>query len=86
MVYLKEEQVILLQQFMDYFRNDPSLYDVIRGMFVKDDSQPTLEGLLQYAERYARTQHGLTDGSWKGETPLLEVTLAIRVKQEKRTT
>ena len=51
-----------------------------------DKDEPTLAGLLKYAERYIRTQRGCQGGSWSTETEFLDLTISVRVKPVKTTT
>src|SRR4051812_36573608 len=81
-----QEQVVLLEKLRESFLKDRSFMECVKGAFGLDQEEPTMDGLLKYAERFIRTQHGLTGGSWTGESRLLEMTLSCKVKQEKTTT
>jgi hypothetical protein len=85
-VVLTKEQVELLEKLGESLKKDEGFLKYLVSMLGFDKDEPTMDGLLKYAERYIRTQHGLTGGSWIGETRLLEMTLSCKVKQEKTTT
>ena len=80
-----QEQVELLEKMRESFLKDRSFMECVKGAFGLDHDEPTMAGLLEYAERYIRTQHGCTGGSWSGETKSLEMTISAKVKQEKST-
>ncbi|MBK9944880.1 MAG: hypothetical protein IPP13_25065 [Kouleothrix sp.] len=52
-----------------------------------DKEEPTMAGLMKYAERFIRLHlSGLTNGSFSGEGESLEMTITFRPKKEKPTT
>ena len=85
-VILTEEQADLFKKLGEALKKDESMLKYLVGMLGFDKDEPTMAGLLRYTERYIRTQHGLTSGSWSGETGSLELTIAAKVKQDKTTT
>jgi len=86
MVTLSEEQIVQLKKFAESLKKDEGFLTYMCGLIGLEKDQPSMAGLLSYAERYIRTQHGLFNGSWSGESGPYDITISFKVKQDKTTT